>query len=222
MMSGLGTGYRAVERPRSNEHDSSCPIESAARAPENKTTPDSCGRCGRSGRILLNQRVGRPQRGPVAVASTVLRSQSCGRGAAEVALAKAVTVPSLWLNAGTPHVISRRCTGGQVAQPTWLSSATKTRVIAAKTLVHSIARRPAATRALHSPPPAKLLRSGHISNPSPVIGGGAPSYGAEGEGRRQDASDCDVGIRKISTEAFPLRPCGPPPPITGEETKDAS
>src|SRR5262245_7319545 len=66
--------------------------------------------------------------------------------------------------------------------------------------------------------PAKLLRSGHILNPSPVIGGGAPSYGAEGESRTRDASASDVGTSCISFEAFPLHPLrGHLPRKTGEE-----
>ncbi|MFO1160523.1 MAG: tRNA lysidine(34) synthetase TilS [Reyranellaceae bacterium] len=52
---------------------------------------------------------------------------------------------------------------------------------------------------------------------SPVIGGGARSNGAEGEGRRQDAYEPDVGTRETAIVAFPLRPCGPVPPMTGKQ-----
>jgi 16S rRNA (cytosine967-C5)-methyltransferase len=73
-------------------------------------------------------------------------------------------------------------------------------------------------------PSEEAASAAHLHS-SPVIGGGAPSYGAEGEGRTQDASDPDasvslsagVRIGEVGTEASPLRPSGPPPPMTGEE-----
>ena len=65
--------------------------------------------------------------------------------------------------------------------------------------------------------------SGHITNPSRVIGGGAPLYGAEGEGHTRAVSDSDVGISSISSEAFPLRPLrGHLPRKTGEGFRDVS
>src|SRR6267154_4755826 len=44
--------------------------------------------------------------------------------------------------------------------------------------------------------------------PCPSYGGGAPSYGAEGEGHRRFSKISDLKLAGISTEAFPLRPCG--------------
>jgi len=52
-------------------------------------------------------------------------------------------------------------------------------------------------------------------------GGGAPSYGAEGEGPGRGDSESDVGIGEASTAALPLRPFGPPPPdYGGGKTKE--
>ena len=45
----------------------------------------------------------------------------------------------------------------------------------------------------------------------PSYGGGATSYGAEGESPRDDLNH-DLKFAGASTGAFPLRPCGPPPP----------
>ena len=48
--------------------------------------------------------------------------------------------------------------------------------------------------------------------PPPSYGGGAPLYGAEGEGPKDDLEDPDLKSADSSTGAFPLRPFGPPPP----------
>src|SRR5260370_36042512 len=61
-----------------------------------------------------------------------------------------------------------------------------------------------------------------VSAPSEVRRGGAPSYGAEGEGPRDDFEDRDLKSADASTGAFPFRQrrCkqrrrGPPPPYDG-------
>jgi hypothetical protein len=45
--------------------------------------------------------------------------------------------------------------------------------------------------------------------------GEVPPKGAEGEGNRENLEDFRSEIARTSSVAFPLRPCGPPPPYDG-------
>src|SRR5580704_5174727 len=67
--------------------------------------------------------------------------------------------------------------------------------------------------------PAQLLWSGHNSKvmPPPSYGGGAPEGGGGGRPYRRSPIISDLELASTSTGAFPLRPCGPPPPCAPQK-----
>ena len=67
----------------------------------------------------------------------------------------------------------------------------------------------------NAPPRNRVLAKTHL--PPPSYGGGAPSDGAEGESPTETILKISRSGNpaRASTGAFPLRPCGPPPPYDG-------